>query len=76
MKKRKTKKKKSNFVGEEKTDFKNYKKGAFIGALVGGVGGLVLGKRIFLGLIVGALAGGYISYQLEKQEPSSLRNFK
>ena len=50
MKKRKTKKKKSNFVGEEKADFKNYKKGAFIGALVGGMGGLVLGKRIFLGL--------------------------
>jgi uncharacterized protein YcfJ len=73
MKKRKRKQKKSNFVGEENTDLQIYKKGAFVGGLIGGVSGLILGKKILLGIVIGALAGGYINYELNKKEVSSLR---
>ena len=69
MKKRKTKKKKSNFVQEDtRTDFQIYKNGAFLGALLGGVASLVIGKRIILGITVGAIAGGYIAYQIHKDD--------
>lgn len=75
MKKRKSKRKKSNFVGNEpvttNADLNSFSKGAFIGGLVGGVAGLILGRRIILGIIVGGLVGGYIAYELkkEKREP-------
>jgi len=72
MRRRKKKEKKSNFVEDENSDFNIYKRGAFIGALLGGVGGLLLGKKIILGIVVGALAGGYINYQVHKDDSNTL----
>lgn len=46
-----------------------------VGALIGGIGGLILGKRIVLSIIIGAVAGGWINYQINNEESSSL-NFK
>ena len=72
MKRKKSKRKKSNFVGDEplttNSDLNSFSKGAFIGGLVGGVAGLILGRRIILGILVGGLAGGYIAYELKKQK--------
>jgi len=72
MKKKKSKRKKSNFVGDEplttNSDMNYFKRGAFIGGLIGGLTGLILGKKIILGIIIGGLAGGYISYEIKKQK--------
>lgn len=72
MKNKKSKRKKSNFVGDEplttNTDLNDFSKGAFIGGLIGGIAGLILGKKIILGIIIGGLAGGYISYELKKNK--------
>lgn len=74
MKRRKRKEKKSSFVNEN-SDFQVYKRGALVGGLLGGIGGLILGKRIVLSIIIGAVAGGWINYQINNEESSSL-NFK
>ena len=65
----------SNFIENDNSELKKYTKGAFIGALVGGLGGLLIGRKIFLGIIIGALAGGYISYELNKIENTRTRKF-
>jgi uncharacterized protein YcfJ len=72
MKKRKSKQIKSNFIAEEQSDFAIYRNGAFVGGLIGGVSGLILGKKVVLSLIIGALAGGYINYELNKKGETSL----
>jgi uncharacterized protein YcfJ len=68
-KKQKTKKDKyvfANFIETGNKQLNTYTKGAFLGAVIGGVGGLLIGKRIILTILIGALAGGYISYELNK----------
>jgi uncharacterized protein YcfJ len=78
MKRRKTKQKKSNFVDKPNKDFEVYKSGAFAGGLMGGVVGLLLGKRIILWIVGGAIAGGYINYEINKEDSSriGLKKFK
>jgi uncharacterized protein YcfJ len=70
--KRKRKDKKSNFVSNEKSSFEVYRKGAFVGGLIGGGVGLLLGKRIILSTIIGIIAGGYIAYEVNKDDASIL----
>ena len=53
---------------EGDSDLKVYTRGAFVGGIIGGVGGLLIGKRIFLGIIIGSLTGGYIAYELNKKK--------
>jgi hypothetical protein len=65
----------SNFIDTGNKELNSYTKAAFIGALVGGVGGLIIGKKIILGIIIGALAGGYISYELNKVDTSKVKKF-
>ena len=62
------KRKFSNFSASLSGDSElaTYTKGAFVGGLVGGIGGLFIGRRIILGIIIGSLAGGYIAYELNK----------
>jgi uncharacterized protein YcfJ len=71
MKKKKNKRKKLNFVGDElfteNSDVNYFKRGAFIGGLIGGVTGLIINRRIILGILIGGLAGGYIGYELTKK---------
>ena len=73
MIKRKKKQKKSNFVESENPALNNYTKGAFLGALVGGVSSLFLGKKIMLGIIIGAIGGGYISYQIHNEDSTKTK---
>lgn len=68
MARRKKKQKKSNFVEPENKELKTYTKGAMLGALVGGISCLFLGKKILLGIGIGALTGGYIAYSINKDD--------
>jgi uncharacterized protein YcfJ len=72
---RKKKEKKLNFVDDIDSDIAIYKKGAFIGGLIGGVTGLIWGRKIILGIVIGGLSGGYISYKIN-QDDSELKKFK
>lgn len=78
MAQRKSKQKKSNFVDKPNKDFEVYKNGAFVGGLLGGMVGLFLGKRIILWIVGGAVAGGYINYEIHKEdnETISFKKFK
>jgi len=64
----------SSFTGGN-ADMQIYKKGVFIGGLCGGIFGLVLGKKIILSTIVGALMAGWMSYTLNKNENSKTKAF-
>jgi len=77
MKKRKKIEKKYNFVDKPNKEFENYKKGTLIGALLGGMVGLVINKRIILSTIIGGLVGGYIAYEINKKDSDvpSLKKF-
>ena len=67
MARRKRKEKKSNFVEDTSSEFSVYKRGAFIGAVVGGIAGFFLvDRKIILGITIGALVGGYVSYEANK----------
>lgn len=75
---RKKKEKKSGFnATEDSPMLQNYKKGAIVGGLLGGMAGLLAGKRIILYTLIGAVAGGYISYKIYDDDYSnfSLRKF-
>jgi uncharacterized protein YcfJ len=68
MAKRKRKEKKSNFVEDTSSEFSVYKRGAFIGGVFGGIAGFTFGRKIVLGILVGSLLGGYISYEINKEK--------
>ena len=76
--KRKKKDKKSNFVSEPNKEFETYRKGAFIGGILGGATGLLLGKRIILCTVIGIIAGGYLAYEVNKDDTGiiTLKDFK
>ena len=77
MKNKKNKGKKSNFVDKPNKDFDIYRKGSLIGGLIGGITGLVIGKKIILSIVIGALAGGYIAYQVNSNdEVTNIEKFK
>ena len=69
---RKKKEKKSSLTGGINSDTKTYLDGAFLGAIVGGIGGLILGKKIIWGIVIGAVAGGYIAFKLNNDDSSSI----
>ena len=71
MKLRKRKKKNSNFIGEN-PEFAMYKKGVFAGAILGGVTGLLLNKRIILFTLLGGVVGGYVAYQINSDNSNTL----
>ena len=75
---RKSKQKKSNFVDKPTSEFSTYQRGAFGGAILGGIAMLVVGKKILWGIIGGAIIGGYISYSVNQEgsETTSLKKFK
>ena len=78
-KKQSSKKKKqvfANFIDTGNKELNSYTKRAFIGALVGGLGGLIIGKKIILGILIGGLAGGYITYELNKIDNIQTTKFK
>lgn len=72
MARRKKKQKKSNFVGSENKELKTYTKGAMLGALIGGVSCLFLGKRILVGIGIGAVVGGYIAFEINKGDSKTV----
>lgn len=72
MKVKKNKEKKINFIDKERNDFDFYKKGAFLGALLGGLTGLIIGRKIIMGIIIGGIGGGYISYQIYKEDNETI----
>lgn len=67
----------AKFVGKSNSDFQSYKNGAIIGGLLGGVTGLLINKSVLWCMLIGAVAGGYVNYQVSKGDDSipSLRNF-
>ena len=77
---RRRKKKDSDFDGSyfEQPEFKSYKKGTLLGALLGATAGLIMRKKFVLTTIAGALLGGYVSYLIYKDDSDmiSLKNFK
>ena len=76
IKKRMKSNKKFSFAETtESEQIKNYKKGAALGALMGVTAGLLWGQRIILCTVIGALAGGYMSYQIYKDD-YKVTNFK
>jgi uncharacterized protein YcfJ len=68
MARSKRKEKKSNFVEDSSSEFSIYISGAFIGGVFGGIAGFTFGRKIVLGILVGSLLGGYISYEINKQK--------
>jgi uncharacterized protein YcfJ len=66
MARRKRKEKTSNIVASKTTEFDVYKKGAFIGGIVGGIAGFMFGRKILIGIFAGSLLGGYLSYEINK----------
>ncbi len=66
------------FSFAETTDseqIKNYKRGAGLGALLGAAAGLLWGQRVALCTVIGALVGGYMSYEIYKDD-YKVTNFK
>lgn len=77
--KRKRKDKKSNIVDAPSKEFTSYKNGAFIGALIGGLSAIIIGKRIVFFTLGGAVAGGFIAYKLAQDDSSTtsgIKNFR
>jgi uncharacterized protein YcfJ len=70
--------KKHNIIGTANKQYNSYKEGSLIGGLIGGLSALILGKKIILFTIIGAVAGGYISYEVNKDnsEIINLDKFK
>ena len=58
---------KSNLDGAS-SEFQDYNKGVVIGALVGGIGAMILGRKIIFGVVIGGLAGGYIAYEVNNSD--------
>ena len=67
----------SKFVSNTDSDFEVYKKGAIIGGLIGGITGIVAGRKVLLFMFIGAVAGGYINYKVNEDDGTilSLRKF-
>ncbi len=71
MARRKTKEKKSNFVTSGNTPFDIYKRGALLGGVVGLIAGLIIGKKIIWCIVGGAMAGGYINFNINKDNSNT-----
>ena len=76
-KKDKEKEIKSNFLNGTK-DLDVYKRGAFVGGIIGGCAGLIIGRKIILSILGGAIVGGYISFQINKDSGNTfnLKKFR
>lgn len=71
-----TKERLSNFTSG-KSNYDVYKRGAFIGGTVGIIAGIIIGKKIILCGLGGALVGGYIAFKVKKEDNTfSLKKFK
>ena len=71
MARRKKIRKYSNFTTGN-SDFDTYKKGAMVGAVLGGITVLVLNKWFILFTFVGSFFGGYINYQIQKDDSNTM----
>jgi len=75
MGRRKKDKKISNFVDKPNKEFEIYRNGAIVGALIGGITGLIIRKKIIFCTLIGAVVGGYVAYETNSND-TGLPSFK